>query len=71
MFDTELPTSQVELARSQPEGTDCDTENPDPGTRLLNVCVFDKVGSESSSSEKLDGLRPPPAAKLKSCASFG
>src|ERR1051325_7725667 len=35
------------------------------------VRVFDSVGSESSSSEKLDGERPPVAEKPKSCGSFG
>ena len=33
--------------------------------------MFDSVPSASSSSEKLDGLSPPPAVKAKSCASFG
>ena len=33
--------------------------------------VFESVGSASSSSEKLDGLSPPPAEKLKSWASLG
>ena len=37
----------------------------------MNVRVFESVPSESSSSWKLDGLRPPPVVKLKSCASFG
>ena len=38
---------------------------------MLNVCVFDSVGSESSSSWKFVGERPPPALKEKSCGSFG
>src|SRR3954452_15311509 len=33
------------------------------------VCVFDSVGSESSSSEKLDGLRPPVDENGKSVGS--
>ena len=33
--------------------------------------MFDSVPSVSSSSEKLVGLRPPPAVKEKSCASLG
>ena len=37
----------------------------------MKVRVFDSVRSASSSSEKLAGLRPPPAVKAKSCASFG
>ena len=38
---------------------------------LAKVRVFESVASESSSSEKLAGLKPPPAVKLKSCASLG
>ena len=38
---------------------------------MSKVCVFDRVGSPSSSSEKLEGDRPPPAVKSKSCASLG
>jgi hypothetical protein len=37
---------------------------------LVNVLELERVGSESSSSEKLDGLRPPPAVKPKSWGSF-
>ena len=33
--------------------------------------MFDSVPSASSSSGKLDGLRPPPAVKAKSCGSLG
>ena len=37
----------------------------------VNVREFERVGFESSSSWKLVGERPPPAVKLKSCASLG
>ena len=70
-FDTGLPSSQVALAWSQPLGTVSDSEYPLPGVRSLKVLVFERVGLESSSSEKLVGLRPPPAVKSKSWASFG
>ena len=33
--------------------------------------MLDSAGSESSSSEKLEGESPPPAVKEKSCGSFG
>ena len=38
---------------------------------FVNVRVLDSVPFESSSSWKLVGDRPPPAVKLKSCASLG
>ena len=61
MFDSGLPSLQVAAFWYQPLGVVCATEKPLPGTRLANVRVFDSVPSESSSSEKLVGLRPPPA----------
>ena len=38
---------------------------------MAKVRVLERVGSESSSSEKFEGLRPPPVVKLKSWGSFG
>ena len=38
---------------------------------MLNVWLFDSVPSESSSSVKLAGDRPPPAVNEKSCGSSG
>ncbi len=35
------------------------------------MVVLDSVALASSSSEKLVGLRPPPAVKAKSCGSSG
>src|SRR2546422_457205 len=71
MLETGLPLSQVAPVWSQPLGTISASEYPLAGTTLLKVCVFGSVGSESSSSEKLEGLRPPPVVKLKSCGSLG
>ena len=42
-----------------------------PGTTFENVRVLDSAGSESSSSEKLEGDRPPVVVKAKSCGSLG
>src|SRR2546423_60026 len=71
MFETGLASLQVAPVWGQLLGTGSCTEQPEPGTTSLNVCVFESVGSESSSSWKLDGLRPPPALKEKSCGSLG
>ena len=71
MFDTGLPSSQVALAWSQPLGTVSESEYPLPGGTSSNVRVFDSVPSESSSSWKLAGERPPPAVNAKSCGSLG
>src|ERR1700752_3387989 len=38
---------------------------------FVKVRVFERVPSESASSEKLVGLKPPPPVKAKSCASLG
>jgi hypothetical protein len=37
----------------------------------VKVRVLERVGFASSSSEKLDGLSPPPAEKEKTCGSTG
>ena len=71
MFAGELPSSQVAAVWSQPLGTVSEMEYPLPGGTSANVCVLESVASESSSSSKLDGERPPPAVKAKSCASLG
>src|SRR2546429_196529 len=72
MFDTALPLSQVELDRSHPDGVaPCARVYPEPGATLLNVWVFDSVGSVSSSSWNVAGERPPPVANEKSCGSCG
>src|SRR3954452_21021719 len=68
---TGLPSSQVADSCCQEVGTLSATEYPEPGTRSLKVCVLENVGSASSSSEKLEGDRPPPVVKEKSCGSFG
>src|SRR5215213_1027196 len=70
-FVTGLPSSQVADDWSQPTGTVSESEYPEPGTTLLNVCVFASVAFESSSSENVEGDRPPPAVNAKSCASSG
>jgi hypothetical protein len=71
MFEIGLPSSHVAPVWSQPFGTVSENEYPAAGGTLLNVCVFDSVGSVSSSSEKLPGLSPLPAMKAKSCGSSG
>ena len=58
MFDTGLPSLQVALSWSQPAGTLSESEYPDPGGRFRKVRVFERVPSESSSREKLDGDMP-------------
>src|ERR671930_1403965 len=59
MFDTGLPSSQLELVRSQPLGTVSATLYPLPGRTFEYVCVspFFRL--------KLDGARPPPAVNEK------
>ena len=71
MFVTGLPSLQVAVDRAQPAGADCASEYPLPAGTDAKVRVFESVASASSSSEKLVGLRPPPAVKAKSCASLG
>src|SRR3954468_5443229 len=71
MFETGLPSLQVALDWSHPLGSAADSEYRALGVRLEKVLVLESVPSESSSSEKLVGERPPPAVKAKSCGSFG
>ena len=57
---------------TQPLGTAfAASEYPVPTVKSLNVLVFSRAGSESSSRLKLVGDSPPPAVNEKSCASFG
>src|SRR4051794_6709035 len=71
MFGSALPSSQVAPACVQPATACSETEYPDPGATSLKVRLLESVASESSSSWKLDGLRPPPVVNAKSCGSFG
>src|SRR3954471_25025745 len=69
--DGGLPSSHATDVWSQPEGTVCETETAEPGTRLLNVRELASVASLSSSSEKLTAPAEVEALNAKSCASFG
>ena len=56
---TGLPSSQLELVRSQPVGTFSATLYPLPGARFENVCTSPFLRL------KLDGLSPPPPVNGK------
>src|SRR5438874_580719 len=71
MFVTGLPSSQVALERSQPDGTRSEERREGTDGRSLKFQVLESVGSESSSITTFGGASPPLLLNTKSCASLG